>query len=106
MCRRASAAPVVPWLTVARADFAWTAGEPAVYRSSPGAERLFCGACGSQLVFRATAEPVTLDVTLASLDDPEAIRPIHHIWTTSGIAWFETADDLPRHAESRPAGAG
>ena len=102
MCQRAAGAPVVPWLTMARADFAWTAGEPAVYRSSPGAERLFCGACGTPLVFRADAAPDTLDVTLASLDDPAEVVPGQHIWTSSRIAWFETADDLPRYPERGP----
>jgi hypothetical protein len=47
MCQRASGAPVVPWLTVAREGFAWIKGEPAVYRSSRKAERLFCPTCGT-----------------------------------------------------------
>jgi len=102
MCQRASGAPVVAWLTMASADFAWTAGEPAVYRSSPGAERLFCPQCGTPLVFRELAAPDSLDVTLASLDDPTGVRPGHHIWTSSRIAWFEVADDLPRYPERGP----
>ena len=106
MCQRASGAPVVAWLTAARKDFAWTAGEPKVYASSPGAERLFCPICGSQLVFRAQAEPETLDVTLATLDDPPAIAPDHHSWTASRIAWFEIKDDLPRYPERGPASSG
>jgi hypothetical protein len=93
MCQRATGAPVVPWLTVTREAFAWSKGEPAVYRSSQNAERLFCASCGTQLAFRAIAEPDHLDVTLASLDDPEAVRPSHHIWTASRIGWFDTADD-------------
>jgi hypothetical protein len=103
MCQRATGAPVVPWLTVAREGFAWTAGEPAVYRSSASAERLFCPACGTQLAFRDQAEPAALDVTLASLDEPAVVRPSHHIWTSSRIAWFDTADDLPRYPERGPA---
>jgi hypothetical protein len=102
MCQRATGAPVVPWLTVAREAFAWTKGEPAVYHSSAEAERLFCPTCGTQLAFRAIAEPDHLEVTLASLDDPEAIRPTHHIWTDSRIGWFEVADDLPRYPERGP----
>lgn len=105
MCQRASAAPAVPWLTVRSEALAWTRGEPAVYRSSAKAERLFCARCGSQLVFREFAEPEWLDVTLASLDDPAAVRPEHHIWTSSRIPWFEIADDLPRYPEERPRGA-
>jgi hypothetical protein len=102
MCQRASAAPVVPWLTVASKAFVWTKGEPAVYRSSAKAERLFCAACGTPLVFREIAELGSLDVTLASLDDPAAVRPGHHGWTASRIPWFEIADDLPRYPEGSP----
>ena len=99
MCRRAAGAPVVARLTVAHAAFAWIKGKPAVYRSSAEAERLFCPACGTQLALRD--EPDHLDVTLASLDDPAAVRPSCHIWTASRIAWFDTADDLPRYPENR-----
>jgi hypothetical protein len=101
MCRRAAAAPVVARLTVADAAFAWTRAAPAVYRSSAAAERLFCPACGTQLALRD--EPDYLDVTLATLDDPTAVRPGYHIWTSSRIAWFDTSDDLPRYAENRRA---
>jgi hypothetical protein len=102
MCQRATGAPVVAWLTMASEGFAWTRGEPAIYRSSPEAERLFCPACGAQLVFRMIAEPHRLDVTLASLDDPNAVPPQHHGWTSSRIAWFDARDDLPRHLEGGP----
>jgi hypothetical protein len=106
MCQRSGGAPVVAWLTGPSDAFAWINGEPAVYRSSLKAERLFCGACGTQLVFREPAEPDHLDVTLASLDDPEAVRPMYHIWTSSRIGWFEIADDLPRYPERGPDGSG
>jgi hypothetical protein len=102
MCQRAAGAPVVAWLTVASEAFAWTRGEPAVYRSSKRAERLFCPACGTQLAFREIEQPDHVDVTLASLDRPEEVRPGHHIWTASRIAWFDIGDDLPRYPEQGP----
>ena len=53
MCRRAAGAPVVARLTVADTAFAWTKGEPAVYRSRllvskwcPGAEHARGAGCG------------------------------------------------------------
>jgi hypothetical protein len=103
MCQRASGAPVVAWLTLASDAFAWTKGEAAVYRSSQQAERLFCPTCGTQLAFRDIAEPDHLDLTVASLDDSEAVRPSRHIWTASRIGWFDTADDLRRYPERGPA---
>ena len=39
VCQRASGAPVVAWLTMASAGFAWTAGEPAVSSPVPRATR-------------------------------------------------------------------
>jgi hypothetical protein len=101
MCRRAGGGPVVARLTVADAGFAWIKGAPAVYRSSADAERLFCSNCGTQLALRD--EPDYLDVTLASLDEPAAVRPSYHIWTASRIAWFDTVDDLPRYPHNRRA---
>jgi hypothetical protein len=86
-------------ITVADAAFAWIKGTPTVYRSSADAERRFCPACGTQLALRD--EPDYLDLTIASLDDPAAVRPRYHIWTSSRIAWFDTADDLPRYPENR-----
>jgi hypothetical protein len=62
------------------------------------AERLFCPACGTQLALRD--EPDYLDVTLGSLDQPDAVGPSYHIWIASRIAWFDTADDLPCYRES------
>jgi hypothetical protein len=106
MCQRSTGAPVVAWLTIANERFASTEDSPTAYRSSADAERLFCPVCGTQLVFRMIAEPHHLDVTLASLDDPEAVRPGRHGWTASRIAWFDMRDDLPRHPGPRPDPAG
>jgi len=39
---------------------------------------------------------------VATLDEPEAVAPGFHIFRASRIAWFETADDLPRHDRFRP----
>ena len=77
MCRRAAGAPVVARLAVANQSFAWITGEPAVYRSSQSAERLFCPNCGTQLALRD--EPDYLDVTLCratgKTDPLTGVRP-------------------------------
>ncbi len=97
MCQRAHGAPVVAWLTVPLTGFTVTAGSPAAYRSSAKAERHFCAGCGTPLTWRAIDNPRLVDVSIASLDNPAAIAPALHIWTESRIAWFETADHLPRY---------
>ncbi len=102
LCRRAAGAPAVPWGTVAVEGFAFTKGKPAVYRSSERGERKFCARCGTQLTFQYVGNAKTIDFTLASLSDPEAVKPQYHIWTKSRVAWFDTADALPRHEEKGP----
>jgi hypothetical protein len=98
MCRQAHGAPVVAWLTVPLGGFTITAGTPAAYRSSAKAWRHFCSRCGTPLTWREADNPKDVDVSIASLDDPEAVRPTLHLWTDSRIAWFDTADHLPRYA--------
>ncbi len=81
--------------------FEYVRGRPARYDSSDFAHREFCPRCGTQLAFRDHRLPDKIDITSASLDKPELAPPADHIWTRSRIAWFDTADDLPRHRQAR-----
>ena len=91
MCRLASGAPVTTWATVPRAAFHVVKGSPIENRSSKPARRLFCGDCGSQLAFLHDEAPNEIDITWATLDDPEAWPPLAHIWTASRL---HAMDDL------------
>ena len=106
MCQRASGAPVVAWVTARTAHVTFAGPDPLAYRSSPGARRFFCGRCGTPLAFQADATPDLLDLTVASLDQPNLMPPHYHIWTQSRIAWFDTRDPLPRHTDSGPDQVG
>jgi hypothetical protein len=102
LCQRSSGAPLLAWFTVEAASFSYTVGEPAIFRSSAAAQREFCSRCGTQIVFRRSTAAISIDVTLASLDDPALVVPEYHIWRASRIAWFETADHLPRFDDAGP----
>jgi hypothetical protein len=102
LCQRSSGAPALAWASFPHGDFAYDAGAPAIYRSSSHGQREFCGSCGTQIAFRDADTPTTVDVNMASLDDPGALKPEYHIWTASRIGWFETVDDLPRYADAGP----
>jgi hypothetical protein len=103
-CRRASAAAIVPWITVNTADFTFTAGQPGAYNSSPPATRSFCGRCGSPLTFTHTSyEGKKIDVTTVSLDNPEAFPPEGHLWTSQKLGWIRLADGLPCFEEGAPS---
>jgi hypothetical protein len=101
MCQQAVGAPVVPWATWPVDRFAWTRGDPRSFRSSPEGERTFCADCGTSLTFLDPTDPLRIDVTTASFDDPEAFPPEEHIWTSSGVGWLVIDDELPRYAASK-----
>jgi hypothetical protein len=95
ICRRATGAPVVAFATVPFADFR-VSGSPCRRRSTEFGERWFCRDCGTQIAMHVDHQPDTIDFTIASLDDPEGVRPEFHIFFGSRIVWFDTADRLPR----------
>lgn len=101
LCRRASGAAFVSWATFPIRRFSFTSGTPARYDSSDIAFRQFCPACGTQLTFQFHVSPESIDITLGSLDNPQSIAPLDHIWTRSQIPWIRLADGLPRFSESR-----
>jgi hypothetical protein len=89
-----------------RQGFSITAGDPVAYNSSPRAVRCFCGRCGTPLTWQTIENPLLIDVSISSLDDPASVEPSLHIWTESRIAWFDTADRLPRYpTNERPKSA-
>jgi hypothetical protein len=94
-CRRASGAPSVAWVVVAKADFSFVTAEPAAYRSSPPVIRAFCGKCGTPLTYHHDDSPETIDVTKASFDEPERFAPVREIWLEDKIPWEPVNETLP-----------
>ena len=103
-CRGAGSAPFVGWATFARAGFSFAGAEPRGYRSSPPVVRRFCAMCGSPLTYEHERRPDELDVALATLDEPGALRPECHIWVSHKLPWVALGDGLPQHAEWRKGG--
>lgn len=102
MCQRACGAPAVAWGTWQSKRLLWLAGEARTLHSSTSGQRRFCADCGTQLLFWTADRPDRIDVNVATLDRPEAVAPQYHSWTASRIAWFDTADHLPRFADAGP----
>lgn len=101
ICRRTTGAPFVAWFSVPRSQFRLTKGSPARFRSTAKALRSFCAHCGTQITFEHDDFAREIDVTTCSLDDPNAVPPGDHIWTSSRLRWVRTADGLPEFEESR-----
>jgi hypothetical protein len=103
-CRRASGAPALAWFSVRRVALRWTRGSPTRNASSPGVERLFCSQCGTQLTWHGADASGEIDVTLCSLDDPDAIAPADHTFASQQVRWLHLADTLPRYTRTRSEG--
>jgi hypothetical protein len=103
-CQLTSGSPAMVFATVPVADLAWTQGAEIVksVASSSFGHRDFCSACGTPFLMRVNHQPETVDFSVATLDDPDAVAPGYHIFWGSKIGWFNPADDLPRHDRFRP----
>jgi hypothetical protein len=93
-CRFASGAPFVFWGTFDIPRFQTSGAKLVEHASSAKVRRGFCGTCGTALTYVHQARPGQLDVALATLDDPTALRPEFHIWVSEKLPWV-SVDDLP-----------
>lgn len=103
-CRLTTGAQSVAWLTFPVGSFTFVSGEPVEYRSSPGVTRTFCGGCGTSLTYRQDDAPGTVDVTTATLDQPEAFPPTYRVWIEDKVGWESANDGLPRYEQGSPVG--
>lgn len=104
-CRRASGAPSVAWGVFRSGDFAFIAGHPVAFRSSPPVVRTFCGRCGTPLTYQHDDSPGTIDVTTATLDSPERFPPTREIWLEHKLSWAPVNAALrhfPRSSLAQP----
>ena len=91
MCRRTSAAPFVAWLVVDKDTFHYTNGKPAELQSSPTGTRYFCADCGTPVVCINSTHPDWVDVTIGSLDDPNAHPPTQDFYEDTRLSWLPHA---------------
>jgi hypothetical protein len=99
-CRRASGAPFVAWATFPMEKVHFEK-EPRYFTSSQRAKRGFCPDCGTPLTFLLNNVPEEIDLTIASLDDPEDIVPKDHLWTQTQLSWIKLNDGLPVYRQRR-----
>ena len=99
-CRLASGAPTVAWLTVQRPQLEFLFGTPRAFKSSPGVVRQFCATCGSALTYENAASPSTIDLTTATLDDPNRFPPTEEVWVAHKVPWQVSDAALAQHPAS------
>ena len=60
-----------------------------------GRVRSFAACCGTHLFFEDADGAPTVDVTIASLDDPTPCAPTRVIWTEDRLPWVVLDGALP-----------
>jgi hypothetical protein len=87
--------------------FRITAGEQRLraWKPEDGAEKWFCGDCGSALFSRQPQDSTRVGVRLGAFDSDPGIRPSSRQFVSYAAAWEPIPDDsLPRFPEARSAG--
>ena len=97
MCRRVSGAAYVTWVTVLRERVAWE-GEPAWFASSEHGARGFCATCGTHVLARSAHYERYYDIPAGTLDQPDRVRPLRHVFAVDRVGWHELDWSLPAHA--------
>jgi hypothetical protein len=69
------------------------------YASAPGVVRSFCDNCGTSLTWETVlgGSEAICAVHISTFDDPGLLKPCGHTFYDERIAWFDVADELPRH---------
>lgn len=98
MCRRAHGAGYVTWVGVREDGFVLDDPQGAFrsHDSSPGAQRGFCGRCGSPFLFRSTRWPGEVHLARGSFLTPLAQAPQSHVFFDTHVDWAPVGDALPR----------
>jgi len=93
MCQRASGNVSIAFVTLPKMAVHWL-GEPDWYHSSPIARRPFCSKCGTPLGF-AYHEGDTMDLHVATFDDPLRFVPKHHYGVETRLEHWRDTKNLP-----------
>jgi len=96
-CRKAVGGPYFA-RAVFLAETIERTGETTRWPTSPRIDRLSCARCGTPMFSAPKDPPARLGVSLATLDDPNALAPDMHIWVSEKLAWVNIDDGLPQYA--------
>ncbi len=91
-CRKQTGAPVSAYAGFELEQVRFTRGEPLTRASSAGAERSFCGQCGSPLAYRGDRWPTEIHLHTGAFDDPEPFAPKGHAFAAERLSWTRISE--------------
>ena len=103
-CQRRTGAAASPNARVVPGSFRVVAGEEHLRAWKPpdGAEKWFCGDCGSALFSRHPEHRERIGVRMGAFDSDPGVRPSAHQFVAYAVPWEPIPDDgLPRYPEVR-----
>jgi hypothetical protein len=102
LCQRATGGPFFA-RALFRADDFESTGELTTWPTSQRLQRRACARCGTPMFAVPNDAPPRISVSLATLDDPDALAPECHIFVGAKRSWIALDDGLPQY-EERPPG--
>lgn len=101
MCQRITGSVSIAFKGMNKADVRWET-PPDYFASSPIARRGYCATCGTSLTFEFP-DSDSMDLTVASFDDPSRFVPGHHYAVESmHEAWIDTRALPRKRSEDNP----
>jgi hypothetical protein len=95
MCQKAFGSWGAALVDMQLAEFSWTRGDPAIFRSSSIVSRGFCKDCGTPMFMHDDDDP-DIEIAIGTLDNPNAIPPLSkQSAVESRVDWFMTMHNLP-----------
>ena len=94
MCQLAFGNTRAAFINLRKDEVRWLTTPPAQYASSTFAQRGFCPTCGTPLSFEYV-DSERMDLSVGSLDDPAAVKPVSHFAVESRVAAWHADDGLP-----------
>ena len=102
ICRRATGQPIVAGAYFELARVTFEEEDLRRFKSSPYAERGFCGRCGTPLFYHSVMPELRdwICLMLGTLDHPERYPPTDHWNVETALPFALPEDGLPRHRQA------
>ena len=105
-CQRRTGTAASASAAVVPGSFRIVTGEDRLkaWKPDDGAEKWFCGDCGSAIFTRDRENPEKIGVRIGVFDQDPGVRPSARQFVAYAASWEPIPDDgLPRYPERRPA---
>lgn len=101
-CRLASGATPVAWVVFPVERYTLLSGQLSEHRSTPPVRRSFCARCGTPIAYQHDDALHEIELTTATLDEPERFPPRYEIWHEDKLSWAVADPRLPHHDRDPP----